>query len=127
MKRGRSSDNVQKKNIKESKSNADDIEEVYSSKEFWDQRYKDGYQHAWYYSYKELEPLLKKYVQSSHNVLEVGCGDSPIIADLYNDNEVRSEGDEVFYVGVDYSETIINTLNSTLQKTIKFTWIFSGS
>ena len=42
-------------------SNIDEIED-YASMDFWDNRYKSGYRHAWYFDYATLKPIIDMYI-----------------------------------------------------------------
>jgi ubiquinone/menaquinone biosynthesis C-methylase UbiE len=83
-----------------------EISEKYSSQEFWDERYKDeDVRHIWYFDYERLKPLLRKFVQPGADVLEIGCGDAPVLdgmaADGYNGN----------LLALDFSGKVIDDLS----------------
>ena len=76
----------------------------YSSREFWESRYKGGYQHSWYYEWQHLAALMSCYISNSTaDVLEIGCGDSPIIYEMRND--ICGS-----LVAIDYSKALIEQL-----------------
>jgi len=60
--------------------------ENYAAAGYWEQRYNSssGF-HAWYYSFEDLKPLFERTLGGdeealySCSVLEIGCGDSPLI------------------------------------------------
>ena len=54
--------------------------ESYSSKDYWESRYQEveGF-HEWYFSYDNLQPLLVNHISAEDSVLEIGCGDSPLL------------------------------------------------
>ena len=55
----------------------------YSSQEYWESRYQEpaGF-HEWYCSYENLQPLLVSCISSDDSVLEIGCGDSPLLTGM---------------------------------------------
>jgi precorrin-6B methylase 2 len=79
---------------------AEDI--LYSSQEYWESRYQapEGF-HEWYCSYENLKPLLEMHVSPSDSVLEIGCGDSPLVTGML------SGGHTGKLHAIDFSESII--------------------
>lgn len=80
----------------------------YSSAKYWDERYASSFGHEWYYSYEILRPLFEKYMGNSFTgkVLEIGCGDKPLICGL---GDLVDNGSTLY--GIDYSKAIIDILN----------------
>lgn len=74
----------------------------YSSQEYWESRYQEvqGF-HEWYCSYDNLKPLLEQKISLSHSVLEIGCGDSPLLPGL------AEAGHMGLLHGIDFSKSII--------------------
>lgn len=80
----------------------------YASKNYWDQRYADGsIEHEWYYSFDILEPIIFecREFQPNDKVLEVGCGDKPLINGF-----LKLGVDANNLVGVDYAKSVIDAL-----------------
>jgi hypothetical protein len=68
-----------KKQAKEAKAK----DEGYSEKKYWEKRYQEkaGY-HEWYCNFENLKPLLEEIIVENDSVLEIGCGDSPLLTGL---------------------------------------------
>jgi hypothetical protein len=81
---------------------ADEEGRAYASSEYWEERYQSGQNLVWYYDFECLEPLIETCISEIGSVLEIGCGDSPLVASL----ERRS----LDLVGIDFSKTIIDGL-----------------
>lgn len=81
---------------------ADEVGRAYASSEYWEERYQSGHNLAWYYDFECLQPLIETCIPEIGSVLEIGCGDSPLVASL----ERRS----LELVGIDFSKTIIDGL-----------------
>lgn len=74
----------------------------YSSQEYWESRYQDpeGF-HEWYCSYENLKPLLEMNITTENSVLEIGCGDSPLLTGML------SAGHFGKLHAIDFSDTIV--------------------
>lgn len=84
--------------------------EDYSSKSYWNKRYEDGtIDHEWYYSFDTLRPIIEDCIEWSKDckVLEVGCGDRPLIdgfASLgISENNLHA---------IDYSKSVVDALKA---------------
>lgn len=92
-------------------------EDDYASQQYWDRRYQTnaGY-HSWYYSFDDLLPFFTRilgegYLMKGADVLEIGCGDSPLIHHFAPPN-TKQTAPHLF--GIDYSPTIVSHLQATL-------------
>ena len=58
----------------------------FREKEYWDTFFKQRGKKAfeWYGEYGELCGILHKYIRTTDNVLQIGCGNSTLAADLYD-------------------------------------------
>lgn len=74
----------------------------YSSQEYWESRYQDpkGF-HEWYCSYDNLKPLLEMNLTLEDSVLEIGCGDSPLLTGML------AAGHTGKLHAIDFSDSII--------------------
>jgi EEF1A lysine methyltransferase 4 len=86
----------------------------YASKAYWDKRYAECLiEHEWYYSFKILEPLIVESINWTNEtkVLEVGCGDRPLVKELaeLDINVGKIEA-------IDYSQRVIDLLLSKQKK-----------
>jgi ubiquinone/menaquinone biosynthesis C-methylase UbiE len=80
------------------------IKEKYASSEYWDKRYESKEFHEWYYSYDDLKPILDGVLTSTSSVLEIGCGDAPLLTGMCQ------SGHEGELHCIDFSPTIITAL-----------------
>jgi precorrin-6B methylase 2 len=90
-----------------------EVEDIlYSSQEYWEGRYQapEGF-HEWYCSYENLKPLLEMHISSSDSVLEIGCGDSPLVTGML------SGGHSGKLHAIDFSESIIRKVIDDQTKT----------
>jgi SAM-dependent methyltransferase len=78
---------------------------LYSSQEYWESRYKDkaGF-HEWYCSFETLQPLLESHISKDSSILEIGCGDSPLLTGF------QTAGHTGKMEGIDFSEGIVQKL-----------------
>lgn len=92
----------------------------YSSKSYWDSRYdKNDIDHEWYFSFDTLEPIFERIISKSKafgvkgdrieesQVLEIGCGDRPIIHHL---TDLHFKANNLH--AIDFSDVVINQLMS---------------
>ena len=86
-----------------------DGEREYASCNYWEERYKSGHNIEWYFDFNCLQPLIEPCIGTSGAaVLEIGCGDSPLISSL--------EGRALDLFGIDFSKTIIEGLITEQKK-----------
>jgi SAM-dependent methyltransferase len=93
----------------------------FGTKSYWDAMY-DGMgdfsreEYSWYYGFEVIKPYLVKYVsqlemgakKSDLSILVPGCGNDPLILDLFNAGYTR-------LIGFDYSEGAIDRQRELLQ------------
>ena len=81
----------------------------YSSKSYWDKRYvsEDLAGHEWYFEYDTLRPLLAtllpKTMGDEWAVLEIGCGDVPLLPKLVEDPHF----DGARAIGIDFAPSAV--------------------
>lgn len=74
----------------------------YSSKDYWESRYQEvGGFHEWYFSYDDLQPLLVSHISAEDSVLEIGCGDSPLLTGMLDSGHTGK------LHAIDFSRSII--------------------
>lgn len=66
--------------------------------------------YEWFKGYKELKPVFSKYIKKEHKVLVVGCGNSELSADLYDDYG------SLEIVNIDFSEIVIQKMATKNQR-----------
>jgi EEF1A lysine methyltransferase 4 len=79
------------------------LNSAYESKDYWEERFANEHDFEWLVSYEELADQLQPCIQPESRVLVVGCGNSPLSADLY-DAGYRN------IVNIDYSTTVIRAM-----------------
>lgn len=59
----------------------------YGDPKYWDRRYAQsaGQMFDWLESYESLKPLISQYMRPEDKILIIGCGNSPLSEDLYDD------------------------------------------
>ena len=98
-----------------------DREPEYSSEAYWDNRYqgivrKSGEESLeWYYSFDTLSPLIHQAVKITKTnstpcvVLEIGCGDRPLIPGFMYADGVFQDRDFSLHA-IDFSRSVIDLL-----------------
>ena len=83
----------------------------FASKEYWDDFFQKRGERAfeWYGEYPQLCGILHKYITPKDSILNVGCGNSRLSADIY-DRGIES------IVNVDISEGVIARMKETNAK-----------
>ncbi|KAJ2330860.1 hypothetical protein GGI00_003513, partial [Coemansia sp. RSA 2681] len=91
---------------------------AYGTKEYWQQRYRqeEAVTFDWFKTYKDLEPLLSKHIDSKDvRILMLGCGNSTLSSDMYDDGYQN-------IVNVDYSDVVIEQMRQRSQQQVRMTW-----
>ena len=96
------------------------MQEKYNSQAYWDERYRSGHNHTWYYEYADIRPLLDEVVRPEHCVLELGCGDAPLLTDMaecYSAEHTAKDQEERGceygqLIAVDYSASVVAALEA---------------
>ena len=58
---------------------------LYAETSYWDARFSKEDSYEWCKSYSEFKHLLAPFLKPSHAVLIIGCGNSSLPFDLWND------------------------------------------
>lgn len=58
----------------------------YAEIDYWDQRYAEEDAYDWLGDYNVLRPLLNKHVRKEDKILIVGCGNSQLSRQMWDDN-----------------------------------------
>ena len=82
----------------------------YGDPKYWDQRYKETPEiYEWLENYKSLSSLLNQFVQKTDKIINLGCGNSLIQEDMFDD------GFESI-TSVDVSPVVIEQMESRKMK-----------
>ena len=58
----------------------------YGKKEYWQDRYKkDKEPFDWYQRYSGIKDIITQYIRPEFNILMLGCGNSKMSEDMYED------------------------------------------
>ncbi|KAJ1844394.1 hypothetical protein LPJ73_005186 [Coemansia sp. RSA 2703] len=95
---------------------ADNVE--YGSYEYWQQRYiqESNESFDWFKTYKDLAVLFSKHIDSKDaRILMLGCGNSTLSGDMYDDGYEN-------IVNVDYSDVVIDQMRQRTAHQPKMSW-----
>uniref|UniRef100_A0A7S3QK87 Methyltransferase domain-containing protein n=1 Tax=Dunaliella tertiolecta TaxID=3047 RepID=A0A7S3QK87_DUNTE len=82
----------------------------YHLQSYWEERYKrEPGLYDWYQTYTRLSPLISKYVQTKHKVLQIGCGSSPLTQEMVQMGGFKSVHN------IDYCQIVINQMRGLHQ------------
>jgi len=77
----------------------------YCKSDYWEERYKKNLTvFEWYQNYDALKDLLHNYLEPTHEILNIGCGNSKMSEEMYNDGFTNISN-------VDNSYTIVKRMN----------------
>ncbi|OMJ30127.1 Methyltransferase-like protein 13 [Smittium culicis] len=85
----------------------------YSTKKYWDERYEKGSHDVvfdWFKTYSDIKDLINTYIKKDAKILMLGCGNSSLSEDMYNDG--YSE-----IVNIDFSEVVIDQMKERCSQT----------
>ncbi|CAN0060786.1 unnamed protein product [Discosporangium mesarthrocarpum] len=77
----------------------------YKLREYWDKRFEAEEQYDWLLSYADVAHHIRKAVPQGGRILVVGCGNSALSADMYDDGYKNM-------VSTDFSEVVIETMRT---------------
>ena len=88
----------------------------YKLKEYWDTRFSKEETFEWCKSYGDFKDLLCKHVRKSDRILMLGCGNSMLSEDMYNDGYRN-------IVNIDFSSIVINNMKRKCQRLVDMDWM----
>ena len=88
----------------------------YKLKEYWDTRFSKEETFEWCKSYGDFKDLLCKHVRKSDRILMLGCGNSMLSEDMYNDGYRN-------IVNIDFSSIVVNNMKRKCQGLVDMEWI----
>ena len=78
------------------------LDAEYGAPAFWDRRYMLSEEpFDWYHGYDYIRPLIKKYAEPEHMILIIGCGNSTLAAEMYDDGYANIECVDISRVVID--------------------------
>jgi EEF1A lysine methyltransferase 4 len=87
----------------------------YKSLNYWNERYKNEDHFEWFGDYYKFKPILNKFINPNDSILSLGCGNSRMSEDMYNDNYK-------FIENIDYSPIIIDIMKEKYSHLKEMTW-----
>ena len=91
----------------------------YGSSSYWDHRYQSNdSQFDWYISWEQLSQNLKPLFIGNEIILNVGCGNSPMSADMIK--TTFSESPKI--ISIDISDVVINQMKDMYKDNDKLDW-----
>eukprot|EP00929_Paragymnodinium_shiwhaense_P103216 TRINITY_DN66546_c0_g1_i1.p1 TRINITY_DN66546_c0_g1~~TRINITY_DN66546_c0_g1_i1.p1 ORF type:complete len:228 (+),score=24.93 TRINITY_DN66546_c0_g1_i1:1-684(+) len=88
----------------------------YGKHSYWDDRYsKDPEPFDWYQRYSGLKDLIGQYVKKSDHILQVGCGNSRLTEDMYEDGYTSM-------ANIDISKVVIDHMTDAHRDKAGLTW-----
>uniref|UniRef100_A0A915NTN2 Methyltransferase type 11 domain-containing protein n=1 Tax=Meloidogyne floridensis TaxID=298350 RepID=A0A915NTN2_9BILA len=91
-------------------------EKEFTDLSYWKKFFKHNSSFEWYGDYSKLGQIFEKYIKSTDSILQIGCGNSSLADDLY-DNGYRS------ILSIDTDQNVIdkqNKKNLENRPTLKF-------
>ena len=78
------------------------LDAEYGSPAFWDRRYMMSTEpFDWYHSYEYIKVKIKKYAEPEHKILIIGCGNSTLAEEMYEDGYTDIECVDISRVVID--------------------------
>ncbi|CEP16565.1 hypothetical protein [Parasitella parasitica] len=93
---------------------------AYKTQEYWEERYKKEDSNTtfdWFKTYADLKPLLNEAIPSKEaKILMLGCGNSTLGEDMYNDGYKN-------ITNIDYSKTVIDNMKERCADKPEMNWL----
>ena len=89
---------------------------TYGKVEYWEERYtREPEPFDWYQRWTGLKDLFVQYLEPSNQILHVGCGNSKLAEDMYEDGFLNS-------INIDISHTVIKAMQEkyTAKTTMRY-------
>ncbi|XP_059479153.1 EEF1A lysine methyltransferase 4-like [Neocloeon triangulifer] len=81
--------------------------ESYKDMNYWNERYKTEEKYDWFKTYKDFVHLLEEHVKKSDRILMLGCGNSCLSEQMFNDGFKH-------IVNVDFSDIVLKKMRLKL-------------
>ena len=88
----------------------------YKIQEYWDERFSKEETFEWCKSYADFKHLLCENVQKSDRILMLGCGNSRLSEDMYNDGYRN-------ITNIDFSPVVIENMTRKCRGMVDMQWM----
>ncbi|CAG9335098.1 unnamed protein product [Blepharisma stoltei] len=88
----------------------------YGKAEYWEERYtRDAEPFDWYQRWSGIKDLLAQYVFPTHQILHLGCGNSRLSEEMYDEGFINS-------INIDISQVVIKAMQEKYRdkQTMRF-------
>lgn len=96
--------------------NLPDSNSSYKIKEYWDERFSKEDSFEWCKGYSDFKDLLYKHVRKVDRILMLGCGNSRLSEDMYNDGFKN-------ITNIDYSPVVIEKMRKKCRSLAEMQWL----
>ena len=93
-----------------------DTNSKYKTLEYWDERYKEEESFEWFGGYSNFKNVTENYMQKNDKILVLGCGNSKMSEDIYNDGYS-------YITNMDYSSIVIESMRERCKILDKMKWL----
>jgi len=89
---------------------------AYKLQDYWDERYTEEESFEWCKSYDDFKGLMHKHVRNSDRILMLGCGNSALSEQMYQDGYRN-------IVNIDFSPVVIENMKRKCQHLDEMDWL----
>ena len=89
---------------------------TYKLQDYWDERYTKEESFEWCKSYDDFKGLMHKHVRNSDRILMLGCGNSALSEQMYQDGYRN-------IVNIDFSPVVIENMKRKCQHLVEMDWL----
>lgn len=89
---------------------------TYKLQEYWDKRYTKEDNFEWCKSYDDFKELIHEHVRKGDRILMLGCGNSTLSEDMYNDGYRN-------IVNIDFSPVVIENMKQKCKDLAEMEWM----
>ncbi|KAI8061153.1 S-adenosyl-L-methionine-dependent methyltransferase [Gongronella butleri] len=93
---------------------------AYKTQEYWEERYQQedvSTTFDWFKTYDDLKPLLNEHIKNKDaSILILGCGNSTLGEDMYNDGYKH-------ITNIDYSPTVVENMKQRCAHMPEMQWL----
>lgn len=89
---------------------------AYKLQDYWDERYTKEENFEWCKSYDDFKGLMHEHVRNSDRILMLGCGNSALSEQMYQDGYRN-------IVNIDFSSVVIENMKRKCQHLVEMDWL----